>query len=403
MENKKQSKRKRLLPSVLWTLSGISLFILLISAASRNGQLRCSGLEIEIEGYKHEMFISEADIKSLIEDDLSHAIKGSNIDAMNLRRLENLLQKDNWVSKAQLFVDNQQSLHVNISERLPVARVFTQGNRSYYIDSQAVILPLSQQQIANVPVFTNLPDRPQKLAGADSLFWKQISKMGSYIISDSFLLMQIGQINVTPQKELELYPVIGNHIVLFGKPEKWVEKLSRLEMFDKQFLATTGLNKYSRLDLRFDKQIVATLRGTESLQPSIMNLAPDVEVASILSSAETEPIGTVVKAVIKLPEKKIEKKVVSAPSKEIIKHVIAKKENRKNDKKPEKLVAVILSKKKDEKNKKIIAAANNKTNKIALKQLPKSVEKKGIIEVDIRRKTKDINSSPPRAVMPKKQ
>lgn len=399
MESKKQPKWKRILPTVLWTLAGIGLFVLLVSASSRNSHLRCAGLEISIEGYKNEMFISEADIKALIEDDLSHTVKGCAINNMNLRRLENLLQKDNWVSKAQLFIDNQQKLHVAISERLPVARIFTQGGRSYYIDSQAVILPLSQQQIADVPVFTNLLDRPQKLAGADSLFWQQIGKMGNYIISDSFLLMQIGQVAVTPEKELEIYPIIGNHIVLFGKPEKCLEKLTRLKNFDKQILAKAGLNKYSRLDLRYDKQIVATIRGKEELPAHQTNIRQDIETAVTTPFPTPAPTVETAKAEMKAPEKK----QVSVERKEAPKKEIAKKEIKKPDRKPEKLVAKNVQQKTDEKNKKILAAANNKTNKIALKRLSENVKKMGIIEVDIRKKSDTKKSSPPQAVMPKKQ
>jgi hypothetical protein len=46
VQRKKQPKWKRLLPPVLWSLAGMGLFILLVSAVSRNNQLRCTGLDI---------------------------------------------------------------------------------------------------------------------------------------------------------------------------------------------------------------------------------------------------------------------------------------------------------------------------------------------------------------------
>ena len=42
-----------------------------------------------------------------------------------LRKAEEQLKNNAWIKDAELFFDNHQILHVNISEREPVARVFT--------------------------------------------------------------------------------------------------------------------------------------------------------------------------------------------------------------------------------------------------------------------------------------
>jgi cell division protein FtsQ len=348
------------------------------------------------------MFISEADVKSVLEGELGRAVKACPVENIRLRQLEAALQKDNWVSKAQVFIDNKRMLHVAISERLPVARIFTQGNRSYYIDSGAVILPLSQQQLADVPVFTNMPDRTNKLVGADSLFWQQIGKMGSYIINDSFLLMQVGQVDVIEGNELALYPVVGNHVVLMGTPDNYAQKLSRLKKFDQQVLAKAGLNKYSRLDLRYEKQVVATLRGRETLPTPALHIAPETE--AVLSPSPPEavpaPTETTVKAEAKALEKKPAIQLINPPKKEDKTAKVARAEKRKPDLKPQQNKVAALKKRQAENDRKISASSNNKPTKKALEQLPKKRDKPGLIEVDIRQKPADHQ---PRALMPKKQ
>jgi len=159
-------------------------------------------------------------------------------------------------------VDNQQILHVNIAERMPIARIFTKSGISFYLDSSNVVLPLSDNDVADVPVFTDLPDKPAgKQNSKDSLLWRQVGAIGKYIKNDSFLLMQIGQIEITPKADFIMYPAIGNHTILFGKADNYENKLKRLSIFYKKLFGQVGLNKYETIDLRYYKQVVATLRG----------------------------------------------------------------------------------------------------------------------------------------------
>ncbi|MFX8645035.1 hypothetical protein ABTM18_20020, partial [Acinetobacter baumannii] len=74
-------------------------------------------------------------------------------------------------------MDNTRVLNVKITEREPVARVFTAGGESFYVDSNALRLPLSDKLSARVPVFTNFPSNKQQLANADSIILKEIVAM----------------------------------------------------------------------------------------------------------------------------------------------------------------------------------------------------------------------------------
>ena len=263
MNGQNTYKWKRVLRMALWSAAAIALFVLLLSAMHRNKKLVCSGIEISIEGYNNEMFISEAEVKKMLEDELQQKIEGSAVEQIDLRQLERSLQKNPWISMAQIFIDNQQQLHIGIAERMPVARIFTRGGKSFYMDSAAVVLPLSVNEIADVPVFTNVPDGDAKMTKTDSLLWKQVSKMGNFIRKDSLLLLQLGQIDIEENAAYVMYPAIGNHIVLFGTANAYEEKLKRLSVFYRRIFGKVGLNKYEILDLRYDKQIVATLRGKQ--------------------------------------------------------------------------------------------------------------------------------------------
>ena len=85
---------------------------------------------------------------------------------------------------------------------------------------------------------------------------------------------QIEQINVLPDRSIELVPRVGNHIVYIGRlPEcsskrnreedinNFVnKKMDRLEKFYKYGLSQAGWNKYSYINIEFDNQIICKKR-----------------------------------------------------------------------------------------------------------------------------------------------
>ena len=71
---------------------------------------------------------------------------------MNLARLEKALEKHAWIRDAELYFDSSDVLHVSVTERQPIARVFTTAGTSFYIDSAGTSMPLLQTYSARVPV-----------------------------------------------------------------------------------------------------------------------------------------------------------------------------------------------------------------------------------------------------------
>ena len=68
----------------------------------------------------------------------------------------------------------------------------------------------------------------------------------------------IEQINVTPKQELELVPRVGSHILFLGKAEDYNEKFRKLQTFYEKVLSQVGWNKYERISVEFNNQIICT-------------------------------------------------------------------------------------------------------------------------------------------------
>ncbi len=257
------SKRKigRFIAVTLWVAAGMALVVLLIAAMRKRDDKICSGLEIEIRDVKNNLFADKNDISGMLTH-IMPLIKGKKLTEFNLRQMEQTLEGNVWIKDAELFFDNNEVLQVKIKEREPLARIFTTGNKSYYIDKEFMRLPLSSKFSASVPVFTNCPLDKTKWNKADSVLLLQIKAISELIAADPFWMAQVEQVDYTPQKTFELSPQIGDHVIVLGDGYNLEQKFRKLYIFYKEVLAKVGWNTYSIINVQYRGQVVATRKDS---------------------------------------------------------------------------------------------------------------------------------------------
>ncbi|MEK7225661.1 MAG: hypothetical protein AAB221_08255, partial [Bacteroidota bacterium] len=229
----------------------------LLAAISKKNKGACRDYSITIMGAENNFFIDKNDVEQILKNELKSNIKGFPVASFNLHQLEQVLEKNTWVSKAELYFDNNEILHITIIEKEPVARIFTTGTSSFYIDSAGKKMPLSDKMSARVPVFTGFPDK-KLLSAKDSVLLNDVRVTAKYIINDPFWMAQVAQIDITPERTLEMMPVVGNHTVKLGNAESIDKKFRRLLVFYKQVLSKTGFDKYKLINVQFEGQVVAS-------------------------------------------------------------------------------------------------------------------------------------------------
>ena len=246
---------------VLWLLFGVAVTITLVAAIRKKDQSICKTITIQIEQTNGHIFLSEKEIEQLLVGNSTATIINKPLQHIDLRALENILLANIWIQKANLFFDNNNVLHVHVAERTPIARVFDIWGKSFYIDSSCMQLPLVQNIHMQLPVFTNFPFNGNKLTIQDSMLLHQIKDISTCILADSFWMAQIQQIDITSERNFEMIPTIGNHLIVFGDTINYKNKFRRLKTFYEKAWAKVGLEKYAILDLRFDRQIIASRKG----------------------------------------------------------------------------------------------------------------------------------------------
>jgi len=264
----KDIKVKHILSLLFWVLIGSGTIVLLVSAVINNNKVRrCSGLNISINGSNNKLFIDDSEVRRVIAQHVGGNVTGRPISEFKLQDIEEALKKDIWIKEAKLYFDNNEKFRVNVVEREPVARIFTQAGSSYYIDSSLMTIPLSELFSARLPVFTGFPSELRVLTKRDSVLLKDISILSMKIQGDPLLMAFIDQTEITSFLEFEMTPKIGNQVIIFGDASDADEKFEKMKLFYKSVMLKTGWGRYSRISLKYKGQVVATLRGKKDLYP----------------------------------------------------------------------------------------------------------------------------------------
>lgn len=255
---------KSILLTVMWIAIGCSTVALLVAAVHTKDIKHCKGLEIRIHGVSNNFFIDKDDVKQIISA-YTGDIAGTRIDGFNLGAMEAELKREVWIKDADLFFDNNGILQATVEEREPIARLFTKEGSSFYIDNSNMILPISDKLSARLPVFTSFPSENKVLSKVDSNLLKDVNKLSLLIQRDSFLMAMIEQVEITPQREFEMIPKIGDQTIVFGDASGAEHKFNKLGLFYKKVMHKYGWNKYSIISLQYKGQVIGKLKGKDDV------------------------------------------------------------------------------------------------------------------------------------------
>lgn len=257
-------------------------FVVLVGAAAKvKDTAACKGIAVKLSGDDENFFIEEKDIKALLVKNKDLNPVGKPVSTINIANLEKIVAQDPWVKQADLYIDNNRVLNIKVIQREPVARVFTITGNSFYLDAQADRIPISERYAARVPVFTGFPTDALQLQSADSALTAAIVGISSYVLNNPFWMAQVEQVNITGDRQFEITPKLGDHIIDFGEGTDIEKKFARLLAFYKEGLSRVGWNNYTRVNVAFENEVVCTRKdGTPPPKPTPPHIdSVDVDMA----------------------------------------------------------------------------------------------------------------------------
>ncbi len=244
--------------SRIFMLTGLICFLVLtIASKSAREKMPMRGFDINIDHSKGCFFINEEQTEKIIYDFID-----TNTSVINIREIEDLesyLNSLSLIETANVYLDNNSRLAVNINQREPVVRMFKNGATSFYVDKNGIKFPVQGNYTIKVPIVTGRVDEKELYTGElESPVLNDVLTLVNYIDDNSFWKSQIAQINVNENGELELHPRLGKQEILFGSISNVEEKLENLEIFYKEAIDMVKWDEYEKINLKYKDQIICT-------------------------------------------------------------------------------------------------------------------------------------------------
>ncbi|MDY4463261.1 MAG: cell division protein FtsQ [Prevotella sp.] len=221
---------------------------------------KCTKVEIDIADETTYGFLDAKEIKAILERKGVYPM-GRRLDDISPRNIESILNHSPFVSTAQCHKTIDGHVVITVTQRSPLVRIKSERGDDYYLDENGGIMPNSKY-VSDLIIVTGEVSR--------TFARRYISILARVIMADDFWRNNIVQINVQHDLGIEIVPRVGDHIVFLGylplsakqseRDEEVTvfvrEKLKRLRNFYRYGLSVAGWNKYQRIDIQYDNQII---------------------------------------------------------------------------------------------------------------------------------------------------
>ena len=248
---------KKTYQAIKFSIIAIVFVVSIGFVGKKQNDALCKKIEISIENQQGNFFINEVDINELVTNNGKEMVINLPYETIDLKKIEERLNEQKYIESAQVYRDLAGVMKVDVKQERPIARIFGGRGKDHYISENGQILPVSKRftaraMILSGPFFRNYLDSSMYKDEKGKALFEFIK----FIESDPFWSAQFAQLEVNKKGEVEIYPQVTKQIIEFGTVEGYEAKLSRLKIFYDKILPDRGWNRYNRVNLKFENQII---------------------------------------------------------------------------------------------------------------------------------------------------
>lgn len=242
------------------TCAGLFL-VVLTSAIKKQNKLVCRNIQVKIDDQTGITFVSENEIREQVSFLVGGNITGKPFADLNLRMLEKEVEKNPFIARAEIYVNQRQDMVVSVVQRRPVIRVINNDGVGYYLGENDERIPLNDKFTPHVAVALGFVATHQD-SKRDSTVQSALYQLIQKVRRDDFLNALVDQVYVQENGEMDLLPKVGAGTIHIGRIDEGLnEKFDLLKIFYKDGLTKAGWTKYKTIDLRFTDQVVCEKKG----------------------------------------------------------------------------------------------------------------------------------------------
>ena len=188
-------------------------------------------------------FINNDSIKINLLDNYK-SLDSLNADIETVYEIEQIISRIPFVKKANVYMTVNSELNIRVQEKKPVLNLY---NSDYLLSENGQLIPkIDSLNIDLISFFGEI----------DPTIYTNLSNLSKMIMKDDFLKDHIKYIY---SDSLSFYLSVKrfNYNIELGSLENISEKLNNYKVFIASIMDDEILNKYSHLNLKFNKQVIA--------------------------------------------------------------------------------------------------------------------------------------------------
>jgi cell division protein FtsQ len=251
------------LKAILKILLALLIMALIVISIVKMQNRKCSDIQVYINYDEKYPSVDSQQIISLLEKEKIPII-GFELKEIPLEKISETLEKNNFIKKVESIEFNGTTLVITVQLKTLLLHIYPEKGEQFFMDEDGFLLsfsPLIKERVmvANGAIreqFTSGVSMTEKETGQ----LKTLYEIALAIRKNPFCRAQFCQIYIHSDQNIELIPVIGQHIVKFGKGDRIEEKLLNIENTYTHALAYRGMDLYKELDLRFQNRVIAKKR-----------------------------------------------------------------------------------------------------------------------------------------------
>ena len=214
-----------------WVVLGFLAIMLIISAVEKKEMSAATEVLIDVVPLPDgNRLIQKEDIRLTIDRSFGFPMEGLPLSALNVERIERILQEDPFIRNADVYVDAENRINISATQREPVLRIIDNNGLNYYLDQNGFKMPLSKHFSTSVLVASgNIPPHVPDFLERKKHILKDLFQLSEIIRADEFLYALVEQIYISNRGEFSLIPKIGRQKILFGRYKDANDKFNRLK------------------------------------------------------------------------------------------------------------------------------------------------------------------------------
>jgi cell division protein FtsQ len=222
------------------------LFIFAFLFPDKPSDTNCKEVRIIITDKPEYRLIGENQIRSLIAK-AGLDPTGKPLKDISTESIENVIQNNRFIKSVESYTTPSGNVCIEISQRIPKFRII--GSENYYIDAEKTKVPTANNFTAYIPIVTGKVN--------EEFAKGELFDFITFLDKNDFWNAQLEQINVLHNNNIEFVTRVGDAVILLGSLDNYKTKLDKLHKLYETF-NIIGWDRYKKIDLRYDGQIVCT-------------------------------------------------------------------------------------------------------------------------------------------------